>query len=126
MIFSNFKDTIIPEYRSIFTTSRSTHREVFFEKSCYEILEYITKRRSYNFSQSPRKISVKEFSFRKFVDRQPTALPKTSSFKVFFQGFSLLFYFSLGTPTLSNRFERLLPNFCFTYLFNTNKKKSIN
>ena len=61
-----------------------------------------------------------------FVDLQHTTLPKTSSSKVFFQGFFLLFYFSLGTPTFRNTFEWLLPNFCFTRLFDTNKKKSIN
>ena len=42
-ILYNFKNTIIPEHRSPFTTSRGIHREVFFEKSCYWILENIMK-----------------------------------------------------------------------------------
>ena len=78
---------------------------------------------TYNFSQNLFKISVTEFTFRKLVDLQPTTLPKTSSFKSFF---FKDFYFSQGTPTLRKTFEWLLPNFCFTRLFNTNKKKSIN
>ena len=81
---------------------------------------------TYNFSQNPFKISVKEFTFRKYVDLQPTTLPKTSSFEVVFQGFFLLFYFSLGTPTLRKTFEWLLPNFSFTRLFNMTDKKSTN
>ena len=44
-------------------------------------------------SKNPSKISVKELTFQKFVDLQPTTLPKTSSFKVFFRGFFLLLYF---------------------------------
>ena len=60
---------------------------------------------TYNFSQNPFKISVKEFTFRKLVDLQPTTLPKTSSFKSFF---FKDFYFSLGTPTLRKTFEWLL------------------
>ena len=54
---------------------------------------------------------MKEFMFQESVELQPTALPKTSSFKVFFQGFFLLFYF--------NTFEWLLPNFCLTRLLET-------
>ena len=78
---------------------------------------------------------MKEFTFRKFADLKPTTLPKMSSFKVAFQGFSLLYYFSLWTRFLKNTFEwllpdfcltLLLPDFCLTLLLNTNKKKSIN
>ena len=67
-----------------------------------------------------------EFTFQKFADLKPSTLPKMSSFKVVFQGFPLLYCFSLRTPTLKNTFEWLLPNFCLTLLFNTNKKRSIN
>ena len=52
---------------------------------------------TYNFSQNPFQISVKEFTFRKFVDLQPTTLPKTSSFKVFFKGFSYFLFFPRNT-----------------------------
>ena len=70
---------------------------------------------------------MKEFTFRKLVDLQPTTLPKMSSFKVFFfSGLFPLFYFSLGTLTLWNTFEWLLPNFCFIRLFNINKKKLVS
>ena len=59
---------------------------------------------------------------------RPTAynFTKNELLQSFFQRFLLLFKFPLGTPTLRNSFEWLLPNFCFTRLFNTNKKKSIN
>ena len=48
---------------------------------------------------------MKEFTFGKFADLKPATLTKMSSFKVLFQGFSLLYYFSLWSRSLRNTFE---------------------
>ena len=64
----------------------------------------------FKFVHNPCKISVKEFTFRKFAGLQPTILLKNNFFTDFFQGFSLLYFFPRKT------FEWQLPNFCF-YLF---------
>ena len=71
----------------------------------------------FKFKHNPYKISVKKFTFRKFAGLEPTIFPKNNFFAVVFQGFSLLLVFSRNT------FEWLLPNFCFTCLCNTNKKR---
>ena len=64
-------------------------------------------------------MSVKEFTFQKFADLKPTTLPKMNFFKVVFQRYSLLHYFSSMNTFFKEHFWMatygLLPYSCAQY-----------